>query len=119
MKIRTDMNNPARLNKDIVDWIKSNVPKNPPEDNTGYGRCITYAGALAKLFNGTLIKGFNTKMMNGDYAHFWVTVDGIDYDPTGHWYSGGINYNGVKISMSKNKSFFDSDPVYQILISQK
>ena len=102
----------------IRKWIKEKVPKSPPKSKTPYGRCITYAGALSTIFDGKLMKGENTKMHSGNTSHFWSIIDGKEYDPTGHWYPGGKNINGKEISISKNKDFFDNDPIYQKLISE-
>ncbi len=102
----------------IRKWIKEKVPKNPPKDNKPYGRCITYAAALATIFKGKLIKGKNIKMHSGDTSHFWTIINEKEYDPTGHWYSGGKNIEGKEVNMIKNKNFFDKDPIYQKLIKE-
>jgi hypothetical protein len=107
-------------NRDIDDWIQNNVPKEKPKDYSpnGYGRCVSYAAALAKLFNGKLIKGNPpTKPDDGDTSHFWVEIDGKKIDPTAAWFPNQDYTNGKEIDIDKNLDFFTKDPVYTKLIN--
>lgn len=103
------------LDERIQKWIETNVPKDYPTDDSSYGRCAAYAAALVDTFGGTLIRGMNTQLKPGDTYHFWAVINGKEYDPTGHWYPGGSNYNGEPVSIQKNIDYFGSDPVFQRL----
>lgn len=105
----------ASLEERIRNWIEENVPKEYPTHEGKMGRCAAYAAALVKNFGGILIRGMNTKLKPGDTCHFWAEIDGREYDPTGHWYPGGSNYDGKPVSLEKNLDYFETDPVFKKL----
>ena len=105
-------------NKEINQWIKDNVPDKPPTTPGDEGRCITYAGALAKKFKGKLIKGTHKRPKKEDSDHFWTIVDGKTYDPTKKWYPNGRNIQGKEVSIVKNKKYFNKDKIFKRLIKE-